>query len=96
MKCVRCGYCCTKLFAVVIKDPEGEFNEPNLITIGMFGGYERCPHLRDEEPGKYSCAVHDKEWYPTTPCAEYQSHWGDQLCRLGELLVSKKSKNITK
>lgn len=91
MKCFHCGYCCTSLLAVVIKDPDGRFEEGNLMTIGMSGEKERCPHLRGEEPGKYWCSVHDKEWYPDTPCAAYQSHWPDHPCRLGEFIVSKKS-----
>jgi len=91
MKCVRCGYCCTRLLAVVIKDPEGELAEPNLMTIGMTGEHERCPHLRGDKPGEFSCFVHDKPWYPETPCADYQSHWPEMTCRVGKFLLSEEA-----
>lgn len=94
MKCFHCGYCCTSLLATVIRDPDGPFDEDNLMVIGLSGEKERCPHLRGDKPGEYMCAVHDKEWYPRTPCAEYQSHWPDQPCRLGEFIVNKKHLNI--
>lgn len=90
MKCFRCGYCCTKLLAVVIDDPEGPFEEGNLKAIGTTGESERCPHLRGDMPGKYWCSVHDKPWYPSSPCAQYQSHWGEQPCRVGEMLTDEK------
>lgn len=93
MKCFRCGYCCTKLLAVVIDDPNGPFEEGNFRTIGTTGEPERCPHLCGPSPGKYWCSVHDKEWYPKSPCAQYQSHWGDRTCRVGEMLTSEKYLN---
>lgn len=90
MKCLRCGYCCTSLLAVVIKDPDGPFEEPNFMTIGASGEKERCPHLRGDETGEYWCYVHDKEWYHESPCAQYQSHWPNKSCRLGEFLINQK------
>jgi hypothetical protein len=74
------------LWAIVIKDSEGELVEGNLLAIGL-GGPERCPHLRGDKVGEYSCAVHEKPWFKKMGCAEYQSHWPDQKCRLGEFLV---------
>lgn len=87
MKCLRCGYCCTRLFAVVVIDPEKGPVEGNLQTIGLTGEPERCPHLRGDCPGEYSCAVHDRPWYPDSPCAQYQSHWPETNCRMGEYLT---------
>jgi hypothetical protein len=87
MKCFRCGYCCTSLLAVIVVDPDKGIVPDNLTTIGMSGEKERCPHLRGDHPGAYSCAIHDMPWYPETPCAEYQSHWDDTPCRMGEAMI---------
>jgi hypothetical protein len=89
MKCLRCGYCCTSLLAVVVDDPEIGITPENLITIGRSGEKERCKHLRGEAPGEYSCAVHDRPWYPETPCAAYQSHWPSVNCRMGDYLLAR-------
>jgi hypothetical protein len=86
MKCLRCGYCCTTLLVVIIKDPEGKFAPSNMTTVGG-NGPERCPHLRGDKPGEYACAVHGKRWFRRTGCHEYQSHWPDQNCRMGEFLL---------
>lgn len=56
-------------------------------TIGLTGEPERCPHLLGDHPGEYSCAVHDRPWYQETPCAQCQSHWPKQFCRMGEYLT---------
>jgi hypothetical protein len=90
MICVRCGYCCTSLLAVIVVDPELGIREDNLRGINMLE--ERCPHLCGDEPGGYSCAIHDRPWFKDTPCAEYQSHWPDQTCRLGAYLIENKAK----
>lgn len=88
MRCFRCGYCCTKLLAVIVVDPDAPevFDESNLRGINMLE--ERCPHLRGDKPGEYSCAIHDRPWFGETPCADYQSHNGDQPCRMGDFLVN--------
>lgn len=85
MKCLRCGYCCTSLLVVIVVDPDKGIEYENLRGINCLE--ERCPHLRGDKPGEYSCAVHDREWYPESPCAQYQSHWPEQKCRMGEFLV---------
>lgn len=86
MRCFRCGYCCTTLLAVIVVDPEIGPEPNNLKGINMLE--ESCPHLRGDKPGEYSCAIHDKPWFSETPCAEYQSHNGDQPCRVGDFLVN--------
>jgi hypothetical protein len=88
MKCLRCGYCCTSLLAVIVVDPDEGIDPDNLTTIGMSGEKERCPHLLGDVAGEYSCAVHDREWYPDTPCAAYQSHWPENTCRMGDFLIA--------
>ncbi len=85
MTCIRCGYCCTQLWAVVVRDPEREPTEDNLMEIGLQGEPERCPHLRGDRPGEYACAVHDKPWYPLTPCAQYQEFPHGHQCRMGPI-----------
>ena len=88
MKCLRCGYCCTSLLVVIVRDPDGPFDATNLMTVGTSGEKERCPHLRGDKVGMYECAVHDKEWYVHTPCAQYQEHFPERNCRMGEFLLS--------
>jgi len=88
VKCLRCGYCCQRLLVVVVDDPDGPLAEPNLMTFGLSGdGSDPCKHLRGAEPGSYSCAVHDRPWYPRTPCAAYQSHWPERKCPMGVFIV---------
>lgn len=85
MICQRCGWCCMNLWAIVIKDPEKGLDADNILSIGTHGP-ERCPHLRGDKVGEYSCAIHDKSYYKVMGCADYQSHWPDQKCRMGEFL----------
>ena len=87
MKCLRCGYCCTRLCAVIVKNPDKGISEDNLMMIGMSGEVEKCPHLLGDKPGEYSCSIHNRDWYPETPCAQYQSHWPERTCRMGRALV---------
>lgn len=88
MRCFRCGYCCTTLLAVIVADPDAPevFAESNLRGINMLE--ERCPHLKGDQPGEYSCSIHDRPRFKDTPCADYQSHWPGQPCRMGNMLVN--------
>jgi hypothetical protein len=85
MICQRCGWCCMNLLAIVVKDPNRGVVEDNLLSIGL-NGPERCPHLQGDEISEYSCAIHSKRYYKKLGCADYQSHWPDQKCRMGEFL----------
>jgi hypothetical protein len=70
-------------------DREG-VTEDNLQAIG-FDGPERCPHLVGDVAGRYSCAVHDRWWYPETPCYQHtqiETH-PDAVCRMGEFLLAR-------
>jgi len=88
MKCLRCGYCCQNLFVVIAIDPDRGLEEDNLKAIGTRGS-ERCPHLVGDTPGEFSCAVHDRPWYPETPCASHsQIEHGDTPCRMGEYIIA--------
>ena len=89
MVCLRCGYCCKKLFVVIPKDPSKGLREDNLI-VHMGDG--PCIHLKGDKPGKYSCAIHDKKWYKRTPCFQHGQIEKDvnQLCRTGNFILNKK------
>lgn len=76
---------------MIIKDPSGPFDESNIASVGAEGP-ERCPHLRGDVPGEYSCFVHEKKWYPETPCFQYQSHWPERNCPMGEYFIEKFSR----
>jgi len=82
MMCLRCGQCCKKLLAVVVIDPDLGIVESNLETVGITG--EPCRHLRGNEPGDYSCAVHEYPWYKETPCYRFtQIEKSNSYCRTG-------------
>lgn len=51
-----------------------------------------CKHLMGDEPGKYSCAVHNEPWYNQTPCFAYNQveRTHKSVCRMGEYVMSRK------
>ena len=88
MRCLRCGICCTTHMVVIVKDPKLGPVDGNLEGRS---GSERCRHLLGSVP-PYSCAVHDEEWYPETPCARHgqiERH-SDEYCRLGNFHLNGK------
>ncbi len=93
MICLRCGYCCKKYLVAVIDDPEKGFVEGNVIVNEGTG--EPCKHLIGDKPGDYSCVVHDRDWYPETPCFDHtQVESKNTLCRMGEYILDKLSCTI--
>lgn len=92
MKCLRCGYCCTHLFVTIVVDPDkfdpDGVDESNLRTIDQ--SKERCPHLRGDKIGEYSCSIHHYPWFKDTPCGTHtQIEFKDSLCRMGSNLLDK-------
>lgn len=86
MRCLRCGWCCYQLEVIIVDDPDGKFVEENL-KVKHTG--DRCQHLRGEEKGKYSCAIHDRRWYKKTPCATHdQIGMPGAPCRMGAYLMA--------
>lgn len=94
MICLKCGYCCANLCVVVVDDPEKGLDENNLIYHSGTKG--KCKHLKGNTIGKYSCAIHDREWYDETPCFNHsQIERGNTNCRTGEYMLKKfKDKSI--
>ena len=87
MICLRCGHCCRKYAVIIVDDPAKGITEGNLI---LHAGIGACKHLRGDEPGKYSCNVHDESWYPETPCFSHdQIERGNTNCRMGEYILEK-------
>jgi len=90
--CVRCGYCCKALLVVIVDNPDLGIRRDNLIC---YDGSSQCKHLVGDTPGEYSCAIHDREWCPKTPCAEYNSEeFVDTPCKLGEYIISKHKQSL--
>ncbi len=58
------------MMVIIVNDPDKGVCQDNLRALN-FNGYERCPHLRGDKPGKFSCAIHDRSWYHETPCASH-------------------------
>jgi len=83
MICLRCGYCCLNYLVVVVKDPNIGIANDNFIALD---GTKRCPHLEGNEPGKYSCKIHEYDWFKDTPCSEHGQieTQACNLCRVGE------------
>lgn len=90
MKCLRCGYCCSHYAVVIVDDPEIGFDpmkDENLVT---HEGNGPCKHLRGDKPGEFSCAIHDKPWYPLTPCAQFEQIGRPEAeCRMGRYQLDK-------
>ncbi|MHA1469077.1 MAG: hypothetical protein ACTSSP_00800 [Candidatus Asgardarchaeia archaeon] len=89
MKCLKCGYCCDFFFLFIVDDPSKGISTDNL-TIKKTG--ERCPHLRGDKPGKFSCAIHDYPWYEETPCfshGQIERNINDK-CRMGVHILKEK------
>jgi hypothetical protein len=81
MICLRCGYCCHRLFVPIVKDVELGPVEGNLTS---YLGDSRCPHLIGKIPGEYSCECRSKDWYEETPCFQYgQVEATNSPCRTG-------------
>ena len=88
MICLRCGHCCKHYAVVVVKDPDHPPSEDNVQFVS--GLEDPCPHLEGDKPGDYSCAVHDKDWYEDTPCAQHgQVEQGNTECRIGRYLLDR-------
>lgn len=53
-----------------------------------------CQHLAGDKPGKYSCLVHDKEWYLEMPCFIHgQVEFSiDDECRMGAYVMDREKK----
>jgi len=88
MKCLRCGHCCKNYAVVIVDDPEKGISEGNLIVHK--GDGTPCKHLRGDEPGKHSCAIHHYPWFAETPCGQFtqvESSPNDN-CRLGQFILA--------
>lgn len=94
MICLRCGHCCFQYAVVIVDDPKKGIVDTNFRIKSEPG--ERCPHIRGNKPGKYSCAIHNEPWYCETPCASHgqTERSPNTPCRLGKFLLnSEESKN---
>lgn len=87
MICVRCGYCCKSLMAMIVDDPALGIIDGNII---VHEGNGPCKHLLGDRPGEYKCAIHDMPWYQETPCSSHNSElFNDRLCMLGCHIIEK-------
>jgi len=75
---------------VIVVDPELGPIEGNLLGLD---GSERCPHLRGDAP-PFSCAIHDYEWFPDTPCGRHGQieKSPDDPCRMGDYQLKRRAK----
>lgn len=77
---------------IIVDDPEKGIVDDNLICHE--GHNEPCKHLIGDEPGEYSCVIHDKSWYKDTPCFSHGQieQSPDDVCRLGAYIIALKDK----
>jgi Fe-S-cluster containining protein len=89
MKCLRCGHCCINYAVIILDNPDLPLTETN-VRFKPDG--ERCPHLRGDAPGKYSCAVHDHPQYQETPCFDFGQieESPEDPCRIGMYILQTK------
>lgn len=88
MLCLRCGYCCIKYGAVVMKDPSLGIVRGNAV---FKPAGEKCMHLKGSSKGEYSCAIHDEQFYRQTPCYYFgQKEPADNTCKTGEKVMRNK------
>jgi len=86
MICLRCGYCCHSMLVGIVDDPAKGIIDGNIITHS--GNGTPCKHLKGDTPGKYSCGIHEMEWYYETPCSEHtQFERTIQECRVGRYYI---------
>ena len=93
MKCLRCGYCCLNSSVIILVDPDKPIDEDNMMHID---GAKRCPHLRGDVPGDYSCAIHEHPKYEETPCHSHGQIESspDNECRLGRYILERKNDSL--
>ncbi len=77
---------------MIVDDPKKGIVEGNIKEHRGQG--VECQHLIEEEPGKFSCAVHDESWYKKTPCFSHGQieQSVEDVCRLGEYILKQKLK----
>lgn len=85
MICLRCGWCCKNLMVMVVDDPDLGLIPENIVFHP--GDGRPCKHLRLDGDGRYEYAVYDREWYPRTPCAQYDQVGGG-VCRVGQHVLT--------
>jgi hypothetical protein len=88
MICLRCGYCCEHLAVAIVDNPDLPATEDNIIWHP--GNGTPCKHIEGTAP-PYTCAVHNKTWYPETPCyrhTQIETH-KNTPCRMGVYQLKK-------
>jgi len=72
---------------VIVDDPDKGISDDNIIYHP--GDGTPCKYLEGDEIGKYSCRIHDKEWYKKTPCFSHgQLEKGNTECRMGRFIIN--------
>lgn len=93
MICLRCGYCCIKLFVPIVKNPDKGIKKDNII--GHYGNDSPCMHLKGDKPGKYKCSIHHYSWYKDTPCFRHEPAYSRKTseCLMGNYVLKKENRN---
>jgi hypothetical protein len=83
---------------IIVAPSHIDFDGKNANDIGEEEGFiaknsnSPCPHLRWDKNDLSSCAIHDKPWYPSTPCFQFGQVESspDCVCRIGEWVLEKR------
>lgn len=93
--CIHCGACCYDFPVVIIQNKfkDLKVEDANDLPQEAFvikSGNTPCPYLKWDED-KSRCEVHNKPWYPSTPCFDFGQVESDSntICRLGEYIRKK-------
>lgn len=91
MKCLRCGWCCTNYWVVILSDGRRPAKPGNLE---VHPGHGPCKHLRGKTPGKHRCSIHGSRYYKGTPCDRHGQIEASPkcVCRMGRYMLKQYKK----
>jgi hypothetical protein len=94
--CVHCGLCCYDFPVAIVAPKYIDFKgeDANDLPEEAFiikQGNTPCEYLYWEDDFS-RCAVHNKPWYPSTPCFDFSQIESspNNICRYGEWILEKR------
>ncbi|MCJ7445579.1 MAG: hypothetical protein MUO26_13845 [Methanotrichaceae archaeon] len=96
MICLRCGYCCISLDAVIANPgsikPDGSLEKDDTNAMIFKPSGQMCPHLIFQGI-KAICSIHNLLCYEGTPCQQFDQFGSeDNICILGSYFKDETAK----
>jgi len=83
MRCFRCGWCCQARLTMFVQS-----KSLRLLRFESRGG-AKCPLLKGDKPGEYSCGDYGGANYREKYCDPFmQRENKSEPCRIGEVVLS--------